>query len=310
MKGIAGFLILLCALSGCGAGTNEFIADHSGQQSLDPGVAETLTLLSGAEIHFPAAAFAVETIVVFADVFASSDGTPAYFPTATMVAEDLVAGLVINTPADAVMGADFDVRFRIRDGVNVTVGQEYAVYRYDFDNLRWNRWGDTFATVQSAGADAYASATLPTNGMQGFIGSLALFVGNTTDVLPAVVPTTLEGTVYDENGDPLATDVAIYFLIGTNKAAAAVTNGRIPTGGTIANTVDSAADGSFTLQIPENLIGQLVALEFGREDATRRVQTEFDVLAPASPVTAVESMVVRYGENNINSQRVITGNDV
>jgi hypothetical protein len=123
------------------------------------------------------------------------------------------------------------------------------------------------------------------------------------------VPTTVEGTVIGVTGDPLATDVGIYFLVGTNRQAVPLDNGNIPVGGTVANTVYSDAAGRFTMQIPENLIGQLVALEFGREDTALAVQTRFDVLAPATPNVSIDSMVVRYGVNNVISQRVSPGND-
>jgi hypothetical protein len=299
---------LALALSACGTGDEDFLGDHNSQASISALTATTITLLSGSMVHFPAATFDVNTIVMFADIFTVSDGVSAYYPTTTQASEDLLGGLVVNTPADAILGADINVLFTLREGAVATAGQQYAVYRFDFDDLRWNRWADTIATID-AGA-LTASAVLPTNGLRGFIGSVAIFAGHTADVLPAVVPTTITGTVYDSGGNPLATDVGVYFLVGTKKVEVPVTNGRVPTGGTLANTVDSAADGTFTIQIPENLIGALVALEFGREDAALRVQEEFDVLAPATPRTAVSGMVLRYGENNVDSQRVLPGTDV
>jgi len=297
----------LLALAACGSGTNDFIGDHSAQQTIDAGVARDIDLTSGAAVHFPAATFAEQTIVIVADVFAATDAVPANYPTAILAGEDLFAGLVINTPADAVMGANIDVTFKLLDTSTAVAGEQYAVYRFDFDNLRWNRWGSIIATIQAGGTTA--TATLPTNGMRGFIGSMAIFKGLTTATLPAVVPTTIEGTVIDANGAALATDVGIYFLVGTKREAVAVTNGNIPAGGTIANTVNSDAAGHFTMQIPENLIGQLVALEFGREDAALAVQTRFDVLDPATPNVSIDSMIVRYGVNNAISQRVRPGND-
>lgn len=299
--------VVLLGLSACVSGADEFAGDHNGQATLEPGVDETLDLLSGAAAHFPALTFGIDTIVILADVFASTDAVPDHYPTATHVGEDLLAGLVVNTPADCVMEANIDVTFRLINEGSATAGEEYAVFRFDFDNLRWNRWGGTFATIQ-AGATT-AKATLPTDGMRGFIGSLAIFKGLTMAALPAVEPTTIEGTVVDASDNPLSTDVGIYFIVGTTRVAVPITNGTIPAGGTVANTVNSDAAGHFTMQIPESLIGQVIDLEFGREDANLAVQRLFDVLAPATPATAVDSMILRYGENNVVSQPVATGTD-
>jgi hypothetical protein len=317
-------LAMTCA--GCGSRNTDFIADNSAQQSVSFGEAATLTLLSGASLEILAGTYAQEVIIMLSDLLVSFDSDATYFPTIAQDPEDIIAGLVVNTPADTLATLNLHVTFAFRDGVTVTPGAQYAVYRFDHQGderqitPRWNRWGSTIATVNATGT--LATATLPTTDFRGYVGSLGLFVGHTVDVLPAVTPTTITGVVRADGGGNLATDVGLYIVVGAKKYAAAVTNGRVPVlpdpnndslSITHANTVDSLADGSFTIAIPENLIGQFISLEFGTESTAHQLQDYFDWLEPADDVDApamtpvlVETphMVIWYGENKVRSYPV------
>jgi len=319
-------VVLVMASAGCGSRNTDFIADNSAQQSVSVGEAVTLTLLSGASLQILAGTYTEEIIVMLSDLLVTFDSDATYFPTATKDPEDILAGLVVNTPVDALATENLQVTLAFRDGINATPGAQYAVYRFDHQGdetqitPRWNRWGSTVATVNSAGT--LATATLPTADFRGYVGSLGLFVGHTVDLLPAVAPTTVTGVVRADGGGNLATDVGLYIVVGAKKYAANVTNGRVPAlpdpnndslSIIHANTVDSLADGSFTITIPENLIGQFISLEFGAENAAHQMQDYFDWLEPADDVDApgltpalVETphMVIWYGDNKVRSYPV------
>ena len=120
----------------------------------------------------------------------------------------------------------------------------------------------------------------------------------------------------------MATDVGLYIVVGSKKYPADVDNGRVPTlpdpnnsslSIANANTVDSQADGSFTITIPENLIGQFISLEFGEESTAYQMQDYFDWLQPGDDFTApalvpileeTPHMVIWYGENTVRSYPV------
>lgn len=303
----------LLLAAGCGSGNEDFDTANLLQRTVPAGEAAQMQLSGGGSLTIPAGTFDTDTIVIFSNYFGGGDSAPLVFPTPTKVAEDLLGSLVVNTPVDARFEQNITVQFTLREPAAAAVsaasaGERYGVYRFDFDHGEWNLWGGTAATVE-AGAET-ATATLPTDGFTGFIGSLAIFNG-----LPAPDPalqTTISGTVKDAAGAGIATDVALFLNIGGILHPAAVSNGRVPAvtydGGvaaTLANTVDSAADGSFTMNLPDNLIGQNVTLEFGREDEGHQTQSRFDILAPATPFTAAEFMTVRYGANNVVSQPVL-----
>ena len=310
----------VCFLSSCGSGEQDSDSEHQALRTLDGISAVSITLVGGTTVNFPANTFSSQTIVIIADLFLSTDANSVYFPTATPASNDLLGAMVINTPIDELMQHNLTLTFELQDFNadqatsavgGVSAGQEYAVYRFDFDNLRWNRWGATSVSID--GSLRFATGSLPTAGMRGFIGSVAIFRGNDLAALPAPVLTTLSGRVIDNNGNGVATDVGLYLMVGALKYAASVDNGRIPnllqpTDSKQQidkfNTVDSAADGTFTLELPVNMVGQLINLEFGHEQSGQIIQDEFDVLAPANPVNELVSTVIRYGDNNIVSRPV------
>ena len=215
------------------------------------------------------------------------------------------------------------ITFRELDDVK---GEKYAVYRFDYQEdedllaPRWNRWGDTIATIDATGN--FATAALPTTELIGFVGSLAIFDSHTVDALPAVEPTVIAGRVLAAGGGGLATDVGLYAMVGAERHPVDVLNGRAPAlpdpfneglDITKTNTVDSAADGSFTIEIPDCLIGQYIALEFGHETAGHQLQDTYNVLDPSEdlddpdPVLVLaetENMVIWYGENKVVSEPV------
>jgi hypothetical protein len=177
-------LALACAwlLTGCGDLNDDFTGTNIMQRTVRAGEAATLTLQAGDSLSIPAGTFTEETVVVFADVFTGGDASTAYFPTAGKAPEDLIAAVVINTPVDRTfhenVGLTFDI---IRPGdppripSAVSAGQQYILYRFNFDTLVWEEWGGTVATV--SGDAETATCTLPTDEFTGFVGSLALFDG-------------------------------------------------------------------------------------------------------------------------------------
>jgi hypothetical protein len=309
MKGytavLMGLLVLWLAgaLGGCGSGQDEFTTPDDAQRVVSAGEALTITLDGGYVLSLPGTLFEHDTILLFSKHLAA-ELTPGYFPTATKEAGDMLCGVVINTPADVWMHGDMQLTFGLPDA-GLAAGTVLIVYRFDRENLYWSPWGHTAAVVAAGGATA--TCTLPTTGFLGFVGSTALFKGMTADTLPVGAQTVIQGTVVDVQSQPVATDVAVNVLVGALKYPAAVLNGRTPTGGTVANTVDSGADGTFTISVPDNLVGQYVNLEFGSEDPNHGTQGLFDILAPAVERTAVTYLIVRFGENNVRSQPVGAG---
>ena len=306
MMRIAALLALLglmAALSACTSNgfADDFVSDNIVQETIDPGMEDTLTLTSGAEVHFPASMFNETTTVLFSDLLAGLDGEVSSYPTPTQLGEDLLAAAVVNTPVDKTYDANAGLKFAFRDGTTPEgPGTEYLVYRFDFDNFEWYRWGDTVAVVDASGD--FANAVLPTDEMPGFIGSLALFKGLTAASQPAPVTTTIEGRVIDGAGSGIATSVSLYYLVGSIRLPVDALNGTIPTGGEFANVVTSDASGDFSFEVPDQLVGSLVGLVFGEFDDSVGEQDEFDILAPATVRNEAESMVVRYGVNNVISQ--------
>ena len=290
--------------TGCSSGTHDFTTATDIQRKVAAGQAVTLDLELGYSLTIPADTFEFETIVLFSKRL-FNELTFAKFPTPTKAVGDLIGGVVINTPADVTLHKNVTLVFGLTPGSGALPGSQLVVYRYDRFSGEWNVWGSTLATVDSSSATA--TAVLPTADFIGFIGSLAVFKGMTAATLPTDKTTYIHGTVANTQGSPIATDVALRVVVGSRMFPAAVIGGRVPTGGTVANTVDSAADGSFTIQIPDSLIGQPVNLEFGREDATYRAQDLFDVLAPAYPNNGTNQLIVRFGVNNVKARPVATG---
>jgi hypothetical protein len=296
--------LVALGFSGCGTGTHDFTSATDIQRKVAPAEATTLDLELGYSLTVPAGTFTSETIVLFSKRL-YNELTFANFPTPTKAVGDLIGGVVINTPADILLHQNMTLTFGLSAGSGAVAGDQLVVYRFDRYTGYWNVWGSTVATVGSSGATA--TAILPTADFIGFVGSLALFKGMTVATLPVGVTTTIQGTVFNSQNLPIATDVALSVVVGSKKFPAAVTGGRVPLGGTVANTIDSAADGTFTIHIPDNLIGQPVNLEFGREDTNYRAQDLFDLLSPAVPSNGTNFMVIRYGANHVKSRPVASG---
>lgn len=293
-------------LAGCGSGTHEFTSPTDVQREVNPGTAVTLELERGYALTIPANTFENTTVVLFSNRL-FNELTTTYFPTPGKQIGDLISGVVINTPADVLLHANMPLTFGLNDDAGAAAGTQLLVYRYDRFSGEWNPWAGLVATVDASGTTA--STTLPTADFRGFIGSMALFRGMTAASLPVGATTYIQGVVVDGAGQPIATDVGVSVIVGAVKYPSAVTNGRVPTGGTLANTVDSAADGSFTVQIPANLVGQPVNLEFGREDTEFSAQDNFELLAPATPRASTNFLIVRFGINNVRSLPVGRGGD-
>ncbi|MBN2081348.1 hypothetical protein JW859_03980 [bacterium] len=342
-------LLLMAVLISCGAGNDDFLTEDSGQWTVAANQAATLSLAdpSRAQVQIPANTFNEETIIMLGDDLMRQDGSWRYFPTVdqsaittanedAMAAEhedDVLAGLVVNTPADAYFFNDITVRFDIRDDVALTAGDSYVVYRFDHQDdtqdiePRWYRWGnDTFATVDVGALTA--TAVLPTEDMRGYIGSLAIFAGLTETIMePSEQDTVVRGRVVDSNGNGVATDVGMYIPIGglefpvdlpvgsaevpVNVPHPVTENALI----TERNTVRSGADGLFEFLIPDKLIGQYVAIKFGTESQIYKEQDNFDLLVPgadpSSPSAQVllsdtENLVIWYGTNSLVSRPVST----
>ena len=182
-------LLALCAVTllaaGCGETNDDFTGTNIMQRTVRTDTAETLTLEAGDSLTIPAGTFDENTVVVFADVFTGTDATPANFPTATKAAADLLAAVVINTPVDRTFHENVPLTFDILEEGETRIpsalvaGTQYIVYRFDFDGLAWAPWGTTVATVSADGHSA--TTTLPTDEFTGFVGSLALFAGQTAE---------------------------------------------------------------------------------------------------------------------------------
>ncbi len=160
--------------------------------------------------------------------------------------------------------------------------------------------------------------------MRGFVGSLAIFKPNHLGAVPLAQSSVIEGTVVDGNGAGVQTDVSVYELVGANKYPMALTDPdafvpAIPNPQEpsltilVANAVMSEADGSFSIEVPDGMVGQLINLSFGLEDASYVGTDSFDVLTQAiidrEPITDneyldVEAVRVQYGVNTIRSQPV------
>jgi len=342
-------ILLIAALIGCGSGNDDFLTEDSGQWTVTANQAATLSLAapSLAQVQIPAGTFGEDTIIMLGDDLLREDGSWRYFPTVDQSAiteanedamgeahaDDVLAGLVVNTPADAYFANNITVRFDIRDEVTVTAGDVYVVYRFDHqddnDDIepRWYRWGnDTFATVDAGGETA--TAVLPTAEMRGYIGSLAIFAGLVETIMePSEQDTVVRGRVVDGNGNGVATDVGMYIPIGglLYPVNLPVGSAEVPVNVphpvrdnviiTERNTLRTGADGLFEFLIPDKLIGQYVALKFGTESQIYEEQDEFDLLVPgADPsnpgslvlLSETENMVIWYGTNSLISRPVST----
>lgn len=316
-------LAVLLLLIGCTVSEDDFTTETMAQQTVSAGEELTIELADPAQsqLHFPAGTFAEDVVVLFSDQLLGVDSDWRYFPTvdpaavaaatedelkilATQHDEDQVSGVVINTPAHIEFQQNIQVRFEFADGLAPPEGTQFAIYRFDFQDdpdsttAHWSRWGSNVAVVDDTGSRA--DATLTTNEFRGYIGSLALFIGLTADLLENPVGyTTITGHVIDQGNAGVATDVLLYLLIGSVE---------YDTGFNLATTSDT--DGLFTVTVPDQLIGQFVRLVFGRADAGVIEVDTFNLLDPddslAQPalpylLTETQSMVIWYGDNKVIS---------
>ena len=320
---------LFLLLAGCGTGGGDFEDPDIWQKTFTPGTALTITLDSGARIDLPANAFTAEVKVLFSDRQDADDAFPEYFPTTTKEFNDLLGGVVLNTPVDTTYSASLPVTMAMKayttSPPTVLADTDYAVFRFDFEENRWNRWGDLAARTNSNGT--FATLTLPTSGFMGFLGSIAIFEGLTVDALGPAVPTYIEGTVRNISNTPLGTDVAVYQLIGDVRYPVDLSTLNADTSTmsfpdpndpsqqiSIACLVNSdATDGKFHIVLPWRLIGTLVRLEFGRNTTGHLVQDEFVIDFPLpfdenDRGDQVSAVAIAYGQNTITPQPVLAGN--
>jgi hypothetical protein len=322
-------IVLVVMAAGCGSGGGNFEGDDIWQKSFTPGNVLTITLKSGASITLPATTFAKELKIVFSDRLDADDSNPDYYPTSTHAANDMLGGVVLNTPVDTIYNASIPVTIDMHDygtEAPVVLGDtEYAVFRFDFEENRWNRWGSLTATTNTTGTAA--TLTLPTTGFMGFLGSIAIFEGMTAVAAGEVAPSYIEGYVKNISNNPLGTDVAIYQLVGDVKYPVDLSSvniaARIPTLAdpldsskqiTVACVVDSdATTGYFRIEMPWRLIGSLIRLEFGREHAGHQVQDQWVIDYPlpfdeADRGDKISALAVAYGRNTVTPQAVLAGN--
>jgi len=312
---LAAGLLLLAGLAACGgSGTEDFVAARIVQRTVKAGEAEvTIELsLNKSKLVIPAATFSKDTIVIFSDEPRGVDTAMLYFPTPAHAATDQLSCLILNTPIDALLATDLQVTFVLPATPVVAGGAQLILYRFDYasDDPHWNVWGAANATVSADGHTA--TATLPTTGLRGYIGSIALFNGMTADQAPDRT-TTIAGIVKDASDAPLASiDVAVFVMVGNTKYPTEIANAdrHAPAaGGAVKNVIDTGADGSFSIEVPDNLVGQMVHLRFGLEAANYLAQDHFDILAPAKPATDVEALIVRFGANNVLPRPLTQGTD-
>lgn len=315
-------LAVLLTLIGCGVSDDDFTSEAIAQQTLEVGEERTIMLSEPklSFVRFPAGCFDEHVVVLFSDQLLGLDADWRYFPTVDPAAvatadeqglqdlaevhvDDQLAGAVINTPAHIEYNQNIEVCFELPAQPPFAEGTEFAVYRFDYQDdpdstlPHWSRWGGNFVTVDDT--ERCARGTLNTYDFRGYIGSLALFVGKTMDVLEDPVGfTTLTGRVVDQQGGGVATDVVVFLLVGSTRYATGFNT-----------TALSAADGTFSITIPDQLIGQFVGLIFGESDASNIAQDTFNLLDPADdlldptglPYLLAEttSMVIWYGDNKV-----------
>lgn len=307
-------LLLILAVSGCGQGDSEFVSDNLIEKVFENNTGERLMLTSGAYVDFPVGTFAERQLVTVSDLLGGSDSVAESFPTSTKLLSDRIAGIIINTPVDAIFHQDLGVRFDLI--VPQTPGTEMVVYihdsdlgsrreTYDNDYVTWHRYGAYTATVDASGN--FADFTLDTSGNRGFIGTLALFSGHTLTALGSPVVTEVRGTVLNKDGAGVSTDVELNYLIGAEKFPVRLLNGSTPAGGNVASVVTSDASGNFVILVPDIYISQIFNVSFGFHDSGHSDVERFTV-NPPYPIRDedVKNFVIRYGTNNLSSEPVGT----
>gem|GEM_PF-2548800 len=254
-------MALALAAYACGGGGGDGAplpggAEHTQQLTVEPDGDATITLESGARVHFPAGCFDVPTIIVFSDTIVGPEREADTYPAGT---PGLISYLTINNPAteDNQFQRDISVTFNIRVG-ELTDGMEYWVYRYDDLEGQWMRFGTAIATVTSEGT--LATAALPTTGIAYYVGSIGLFDGLLADggTLPGDAAGIVTGVITDAvTDDPVeGVDVMLYLVDGGETLAHDFLNGEAdPDNPNNHNLTYTDADGRYELRFAESDIG-------------------------------------------------------
>jgi hypothetical protein len=320
---------VLLILAGCGSGNSDFEESDIWQKTFTPGSALSFTLDSGASASLPADTFTEEMKLLFSDRINSDDSNPDHYPTTTHEANDQLGGIVFNTPVDALFLNSIPITIAMRDYGTlkpvVLADTQYALFRFDFEENRWNRWGSLAATTNATGT--LATVTLPTSGFMGYLGTIAIFEGQTVAALGAAEPTYIEGYVKNMSNNPLGTDVAVYQLVGevmhpvdlsADNATARVPALPDPNDESLPITAACVVDsdpttGYFRIELPWRMVGTLTRLEFGHEHAGHQLQNEWVIDFPLPTEESergdkVRSMAMAYGRNTISPRPVMVTN--
>ncbi len=254
-------LVFALVLYACGGGGGDGAplpggAEHTQELTVDPEGDATITLESGARIHFPSSCFNISTIIVFSDTIVGPEREADTYPAGT---PGLVSYLTINNPAteDNQFQRDVTVTFNIRVG-DLTDGTEYWVYRYDDLEGKWLRFGTAIATVTSEGT--LATATLPTTGIAYYIGSIGLFDGLLAEggALPGDAAGIVTGVITDAvTEEPVeGVDVMLYLVDGGETLPHDFLNGEAdPDNPNNHNLTYTEADGRYEIRFAESDIG-------------------------------------------------------
>jgi hypothetical protein len=321
-------LLAILLLAACGTGGGDFEEERIWQQTFTPGETLVFTLDSGSTLTVPGTTFNEEHRILFSDLLEADDAIFEFYPTTPPAANDLLAGVVINTPVDAIYNAALPLTMSAREYLTnaptILPNTDYAVYRFDFEENRWNRWGGLTATTNATGS--LATLTLPTNDFMGFLGTLGIFEGHTVPALGNAVTTYVEGNTLAIGGNAIGTDVAVYQLVGEEMHPVDLSDenpgARIPALAdprddavmiNVANVVDSdPATGYFQINLPWELIGTIVRFEFGRENAGQQVQDEWVIDYPLpfdvdDRGEGTSGMTMAYGRNTISPLPILGG---
>jgi hypothetical protein len=245
-------------------------AEHTQEIICAPGTDAVISLVSGAKATFFAGTFDVATTIIFSDTIVGIEREAQTYPADTT---GPISYMTINNPAsqDNQFHKDVNVVFNLRiTGGND--GTKYWVYRYNDETLKWERWGTTYATISDGGQ--LATATLPTNGVSYYIGSVALFAGHTVEGggLPGDASAVITGTVTNSADDTpvVGVDVMLYLIDASIPFAHDFINGVAdPDNPNNHNMVLTGADGRYTIQFGSSDIspGMVYLIRIGQRTA-------------------------------------------
>lgn len=251
-------LLLAISCGGGGGGDNGGTIPGPGetrQETIQPETGGTITLSSGAMVNFPSNTFEQPTIIIFSDNIVGPEREANTYPDG---ATSFFAYLTLNNPVAPgnAFHADITVTFALRDAI--APGTKFWVYRYSDQNVKWVRFADTVATVGQGGD--LATAVLPTNGIDYYIGSLGLFTELTAGggTLPGGAAAILSGTVTDSaSGEPVADlDISLYLISGGSELPHDFLNGEEdPDNPNYRNLTYTDAQGYYEIQFAEGDIG-------------------------------------------------------